>query len=99
MARTENRLTVLGSKRNVQSFRNGGWERPLRAQYCELIENSPKKFSCQFVTESPPLESLRKLSGRWAGLIFLLDYETEARRTKGLAKARAGLLEHHQIRY
>jgi hypothetical protein len=64
-----------------------------------LLENSQGRFACQFETESATLKPVRQLSRRWPGLIMLLDYDTERTRTKGLAKATGGQLEHHQIRY
>jgi len=40
---------------------------------------------------------LQALSRRWVGLVLLLDFEID--RIKGLAKARAGELEHCEIGY
>jgi nuclear transport factor 2 (NTF2) superfamily protein len=94
-----NRLTVIGSKTQVQRFQKNNWDRHLRARYCELAENSPTRFACQFKTERFPLESLRRLSGRWQKLILLLDFESEENRIKGLAKAEAGDLEHWEVNY
>ncbi len=99
MTRSNNRLTVLGSNRQVELFQQSNWERRLHAPFSELLEYSPGRFACQFETESAPLKSLRQLSRRWPRLKFLLDYEIEASRIKVLAKATGGQLEHHQIRY
>jgi len=71
----------------------------LVAKRSELLESSPGRFSCHFETKTPPLDSLKRLSRRWPGLVLLLDYEVEAERIKGLAKAKAGILESHQIQY
>ena len=94
-----NRLTVLGSKAQVQPFHNSNWVRRLHARHCELLETSPQRFACQFETEGPLLEPLRRLSQRWLRLTFLLSYEGEANRMIGLAKAKAGQLEHWETSY
>jgi hypothetical protein len=96
---TSNRLSVFGSKRQVLLFRGSNWDEHLHAQYVELMENSPMRLVCEFKTDGPPLEPLRKLSLLWTRLVFVLDYELEKRRIKGLAKAINGELEHHQLRY
>jgi hypothetical protein len=94
-----NRLTVIGSKRQVQRFRKSNWNTSLCARHCELLENSPTRFACEFKTERLLPESLRKLSRRWPRLTLLLDFESETKRIKGLAKAKAGELEHCEINY
>ena len=96
---TNNRLAVLGSKRQVGLFQKTNWVRRLRARHVELLENSPRRYTCQFETESAALKSLMPLSRRWPRLTFLLDYEIEERRMKGLAKAQAGKLDHCEISY
>ena len=94
-----NRLTVLGSRAQVQRFQKSHWDRRLRARHCELLENSDRRFACQFETEALPVQSLQRLSRAWPGLTLLLDYEVEESRIKGLAKAKAGQLEHYEISY
>jgi hypothetical protein len=94
-----NRLTVIGSQTQVQRFQKSNWDRHLHARYCELAENSPTRFACQFKTERFPLASLRSLSRRFSKLVFLLDCESEENRIKGLAKAEAGELEHWEVNY
>jgi hypothetical protein len=94
-----NRLTVIGSKTQVQRFQKSNWDRRLRARYADLVENSPRRFACQFKTERFPLEPLRRLSRRWPRLTLLLDCESEEHRIKGLAKAKAGELDHCEINY
>jgi hypothetical protein len=93
------RLVVLGSQAQVQRFQASNWNQALRAWHGELLENSPRRFACQFDTEGSPLEPLRRLSRRWPQLVLLLDYEMEPKRIKGLAKARAGQLEHWETNY
>ena len=48
MPRTSNRLTVLGSKHQVQRFINSKWDRRLSTRYGEWIENSAGRFVCSF---------------------------------------------------
>jgi len=98
-SRCENRLTVLGTKREIQRFQNSAWERHLLARYLEPLELSPRRFVCQFETDPHDLKRLQSLSRRWPGLVLLLDFELTRRRIKGLAKARAGELEHCEIGY
>ena len=95
----QNRLTVIGPKREVQRFQNIAWEKILRVRYPEPLEFSPRRFVCQFETQPHDLRWLQTLSRRWPGLVLLLDFEIAQRRTKGLAKAQAGKLEHCEISY
>ena len=95
----QNRLTLIGSKREVQRFQNSVWEKILRVRYPEPLEFSPRRFVCQFETQPHDLRRLVTLSQRWPGLVLLLDFEIPKQRTKGLAKARAGELEHCEISY
>jgi len=94
-SRCENRLTVIGAKHEVQRFQNSGWQKSLRIRYPEPLEFSPRRFVCQFDTESHDLRRLQRLSRRWPGLVLLLDFEVG--RIKGIAKAQAGELEHCEI--
>jgi hypothetical protein len=55
-----------------------------------MMENLRRRYVFVFETDEQPLETLRNLSRRWPGLVFLLDYEIESKRTKGLLKAHAG---------
>ena len=98
-SRCENRLTVIGAKHEVQRFQNSGWQKSLRIRYPEPLEFSPRRFVCQFDTESHDLRRLQRLSRRWPGLVLLLDFEIARDRIKGIAKARAGGLEHCEISY
>jgi hypothetical protein len=94
-----NRLTVLGTKAQVQRFQNSDWDRHLRARHCELLENSPTRLAYQFETDQPSLDSLRRLSRRWPRLTLLLVYDAAANRIVGLAKAKADQLEHWETSY
>jgi hypothetical protein len=95
----ENRLLVVGSNSEVQLFRTSNWNRRLRGRFGELIENTRGRFNWAFVTEAPPIESLTRLSKRWPQLVLILDYEVQRERLKGLAKAKAGKLQHYHINY
>ncbi len=94
-----NRLTVLGPQAELQRFLGSKWERRLHPRHGEWMENSPGRFVCLFDTDEPCLEGLRRLSGRWPNLVFLLDYEIDSERMRGLAKAEAGRLEHWSTTY
>jgi hypothetical protein len=94
------RLTVLDSKRKVALFaKNPGWKKTMNARHLDWLQLSPGRYVCLFDTELQPVERLRKLSRRWAQLTLLLDYEDEKNRIKGLAKAKAGQVEHCEIAY
>ena len=95
--RCDCRLTVIGSKRDVRRFQASAWEKILCVRYPEPLEFSPCRFVCQFQTNTHELKRLQALSRCWGGLVLLLDFEIG--RTKGLAKARAGELEHCEIGY
>jgi hypothetical protein len=97
--RCECRLTVIGTKRDVRRFRASAWEKILRARYYDPLELSPCRFVCQFEIGTPDLLRLRRLSKSQPGLVLLLDFESFPGRIKGLAKAKAGELEHCEISY
>lgn len=94
-----NRLTVIGAKRQVRLFERSSWEKTFGARYYEWLESSSGRFMCQFATDGSPLDRLKLLSGRWERVILLLDFEDEHNRIKGLAKAQAGKLDHCEISY
>jgi hypothetical protein len=92
-----NRLTVVGEPRTLRRFRNCDWLPVFSGGHWELLELSPDRFACQFETVTDPLPALQRLSRSHPGLVFLLAYETA--RCQGLAKAKAGRLIQHRIRY
>jgi hypothetical protein len=92
-----NRLIVLGERRVLRKFQDSDWLAAMAGRYAEPLEFAPTRFACQFDTTGNPLPALRRLSRSHPGLIFLLDYETK--RLKGLAKAKAGQLTNHHIRF
>lgn len=96
-SRCECRLTVIGSRRDVHRFRASAWEKILRARYYDPLELSPCRFACQFEIVTPDLLRLQRLSKSQPGLVLLLDFESFPARIKGLAKAKAGELEHCEI--
>jgi hypothetical protein len=93
----DNRLTVIGTKRDVRRFQAGDWHQMLRARHSDPLEFSPCRFVCQFETTNHDLKRLQLLSRRWPGLVLLLDFEIVRGRIKGLAKAKGGELEHCEI--
>ena len=96
-SRCECRLTVIGSQRDVRRFQASAWEKILRLRYPEPLEFSPCRFVCRFETAGSDLKRLQHLSRSHPGLVLLLDFELAKLRIKGLAKARAGALEHCEI--
>jgi len=94
------RLTLVDFKGTASVFaRNTSWLKTLGACHVEWLELSAERHVCQFETERPPVEPLRRVSRYWARLTLLLDYEEEWHRIKGLAKAKAGQVEHCEISY
>jgi hypothetical protein len=89
-----NRLTVVGGR--LRSFQNGDWLSAFAGRHAELLE-AGRRFVCTFETETDPLPGLQHLSRLYPGRVFLLEYETT--RCKGLARAKAGRLTQHRIRY
>ena len=97
---TTNRLTVVGPASDLKQFdRNVEWTAELGARHIELLENSADRHSWQFETDEPPLKFLKTLSRRWRSLTFLLDYDWEDKRIKGLAKAKSERLKNHCVIY
>ena len=96
-----NRITVVGDRRRLRHFQNSDWLPVFAGRHAELLELLPPRFVCYFETETDPLPALQRLSRSHPGLVFLLEHEVddERIRCKGLAKAKAGRLTHHQIRY
>ena len=97
---TTNRLTVVGPANGLKQFdRNVEWTAQLGARHVELLEHSADRHAWQFETDEPPLKFLRTLSRPRRPLTFLLDYDWEEGRTKGLAKAKAGRLRSYFVTY
>jgi len=63
------------------------------------LQLSPCRFVGQFETDGHDLKRLQRLSRLHPGLVLLLDFEAFPGRIKGLAKAKAGELEHCEISY
>jgi hypothetical protein len=94
------RLTLVDFKGTASVFaRNPRWLKTLGACHIEWLELSAERHVCQFETERPPVAQLRKVSHYGARLTLLLDYEDERHRIKGVAKAKAGQVEHCEIGY
>jgi len=95
------RMTIVNSSRTAGLFaESSGWKRTLGAAHIEWLELAVHRDVCQFESDHEnPVESLKRLSRRWPTLIFLLDYENERNRIRGLVKAKAGEVEHCEIGY
>ena len=97
---TTNRLTIVGPASDVKQFdRNVEWTAEFGARHVELLENSTERHSWQFETDEPPLKFLKTLSRLWRSLTFLLEYDWEESRIKGLAKAKTGRLSNYPVTY
>ena len=89
--RCANALTILGARRSVKRFaEDEAWQQMLGARYVEWLVLSPGRHHCQFITRKHPAEPWREVSRRYPSLTFLLDYEIERMRLRGLIKAKAG---------
>jgi hypothetical protein len=100
MALWKCRLTLVDSKGTASILAGDqGWIKTLGGRHIEWLELTAKRHVCQFETEWPPVERLRKVSRRWSRPTLLLDYEHEKNRIKGLAKAKAGRVEHCEFSY
>lgn len=94
-----NRLTVVGDRRRLRRLQNSDWLSVFAGRHAELLELPPTRFVCSFETATDPLPALQRLSRSHPELVFLLDFELMPARIKGLAKAKAGKLEHCEIGY
>jgi len=96
----QNRLTIIGPARDLNKFdRDERWLTVAGARHLELLEHSRERHAWQFETDAGPPEFLRVLSRQWQNLTFLLDYDCEVQRLKGLVKARNGRLRHYRVSY
>ena len=94
-----NRLLIVGPARTLKRFERSDWEAQARAQYIDILEHSKHRLVVQFESGEPPLRYITAASRNWPRLTFLLDYEIEEKRLKGLAKARRGELETCLVSY
>jgi len=94
-----NKLTVFGTRKELSKFLKRNWKNQLRGRFWELQETMRTRFGCQFETESSPIQSLEALSRRSMRVTFVLEFENMTKRTKGLVKAKAGVIEQDQVRY
>ena len=96
----QNRLTIVGPSKDLKAFyRDERWMAAAGARHIDLMEHLPDRHAWQFNTDSPPLPFLGTVSRQWPSLTFLLDYDCEDERLKGLAKAKNGRLSHYQVSY
>ena len=95
----QNRLTIVGPAKDLKRFfRDEQWMAAAGARHLELLEHSPDRHAWQFDTGTPPLTFLRTISRQWP-LVFLLEYDCEDERLKGLAKAKKGRVHHYRVNY
>ena len=94
-----NKLAVFGTQKELTKFLKSNWKKQLRGRFWELQETMRTRFGCHFETESSPIQSLEALSRRSMRVTFVLEFENMTKRTKGLVKAKAGVIEQYQVRY
>lgn len=93
------RLLVVGELSTLQRFQRSKWIEQIGAKFVEPLEWSPGRFASQFETNSPPTKKMKAISLTHPKLAFLLDYEIEEKRVKGLAKVISGQSEHFTVNY
>jgi hypothetical protein len=98
MGCAHNRLTVIGSQRVIRSFEKTNWLRQLSGRHQEIYEQGARRAVWWFESDQT-LRRLPRLSSKWPGLVFLLDYEDEKKRVKGLVKVLFGKMDHCEISY
>ncbi len=95
----QNRLTIVGPPKDLKRFyRDERWIPAAGARHLDLLEHSADRHAWHFDTDTPPLPFLRNISRQWP-LTFLLDYDCEDQRLKGLAKAKNGRVSHYRVTY
>ena len=94
-----NHLLVTGPGRDVRKFDQRDWRKEAGARHLELMQIAPGRLAWQFETLKPPLPFLRSVSRQWPRLTFLLTYDREDLRLKGLVKARNGRLRSSRFTY
>ena len=100
-SRCQNRLTIVGRRVDIAEFeqQDKRWPNRLHVRFLEMFEGSATRQVWLFETNGPPLSHLKRLSARWPRLTFLLDYDQEPLRAKGLVKTRAGHQRSVEFRY
>jgi hypothetical protein len=94
------RLTVVGEENSLSRFERSGWTESLKARHIELFEHSRSRCVWWYQTQATsPFDRLASVSSRRARLVFLMDYEDQFGRVKGLARAKAGKIDHCQLAY
>jgi hypothetical protein len=100
IAYCSNRLTIVGPAKDLNKFyRDERWLTVAGARHLELLEHSRERHAWQFETDAKPPVYLCVISRQWQSLTFLLDYDCEVQRLKGLVKARNGRLRHCRVSY
>ena len=96
----KSRLTIVGPARDLSHFfAQHEWKPETGILHVELMEKSRFRHIWQFDGAEPPLQFITRLSDEWPFLTFLLDYDREDKRIKGLAKALKGQLRHLLVNY
>ena len=97
---TNCRLTVLGPAKSLRALTARRVLRRFKARFPELLEHSKTRIAWQFETASSLLLiEVKALSRANPALTFLIEYEQEERRTKGLGICKRGKLSHCLLHY
>src|SRR3954451_20913535 len=92
------RLLVRGRKQDMPEIGQiVRWITRNKGLYLEVLECSSTRIAYQFEIASEPLRWLARISEKHPELVFLLDYERERRRQKGLAKVSKGQIKHYHV--
>ena len=97
---TDVRLTVIGPQESLERFNRSNWEQRLKAKHIDVWEHSKTRRVWWFQTVSSlQHRDLAYLSLRSPNLVFLLDYEDQRERVKGLIRARRGNIDQCQFSF
>jgi hypothetical protein len=95
-----NRLTILTSRWRLGQFEaKSNWKSRLKARYLELYECANERQVWWFETDQTSLKALERLSRRCPDIVFLLEWEMETERIKGLALVARGKVQEAQFSY
>jgi hypothetical protein len=93
------RLIVIGPDNALRRLEDSTWQRSLRAKYVELYEFSQGRRVWWFQVESVSAKGLQRLSAEHIRITFLVDFEDQSDRVKGLLKACGGKVDRCEFTY
>ena len=91
-------LSIIGPARALRRFdARAAWPRAMR--HPVLWRCSPDRHEWEFGSDRPCVGWLTKVSRFHPELVFLLQYDDERRRIRGLIRAGSGMTEHLHLIY